>query len=470
MKYRDYQPDQMYLLPPNMREWLPEDHLCYFISDVVNQLDLSAIYDSYDNSQGGQPPYHPLMTTKLLIYAYCVGVSSSRKIERKTYEDVAFRVLAAGDHPDHDTISEFRHRHLKVLVGLFVQVLELCGKAGLVKLGHVSLDGTKVKANASKHKAMSYGRMKARERELEKKVEELLNKAEQVDAEEDSRYGKGVRGDELPQELRYHQSRLQKIREAKAALEAEARVAADQPLRSFGQRKELKAKEKKRKPKSKRHGGRKAKPLSDEPPDSSQRNFTDPDSRIMIDDSSKAFVYGYNCQAAVDEHSQIIIATGTSQQSNDKKQIEPMLKEIKKNVKAKPQKLSADAGYYSEANIELLKKEKIDSYIPPDKQRHNRIEIPPPRGRIPSDLSVADRMRRKLKTAKGKKVYAKRKEVVEPRLWRGQIKAVRDFRQFLMRGIDKVSAEWDLWCLTHNLLKLFRSGWSPTVMVNPKPA
>jgi len=453
MKYRDYQPDQMHLLPPSLREWLSDDHLCYFISDLVDQLDLSAIYESYDGSQGGQPPYHPLMMSKLLFYAYCVGVPSSRKVEKKTYEDVAFRIIAAGDHPDHDTISEFRHRHLQALAGLFVQVLQLCRQAGLVKLGHVSLDGTKVKANASKHKAMSYSRMKIRERELEKKVEELLKKAEQVDAEEDSRYGKGVRGDELPEELRFHESRLRKIKEAKAALEAEAEQLADQ------QRKELEAKDKEQKHKDKKHRGRKAKPPSDEPSAKAQRNFTDPDSRIMIDGSTKAFIYGYNCQAVVDQHSQVIIATNLTQESNDKKQIAPMLEKVKKNVNTNPKKLSADAGYFSETNIELLSKDKIDAYIPPNKQRHSRIETPPPRGRIPKNLKVADRMRRKLSTVKGKKVYAKRKEVVEPVF--GQIKEGRGLRQFLMRGVEKVSPEWDIWCLTHNVLKLFRSGWCP---------
>jgi hypothetical protein len=372
---------------------------------------------------------------------------------------VAFRIIAAGDHPDHDTISGFRHRHLQALAGLFVQVLQLCCQAGLVKLGHVSLDGTKVKANASKHKAMSYNRMKIRERELEKKVEELLKKAEKVDAEEDSRYGKSVRGDELPEELRFHQSRLRKIKEAKAALEAEARQLANQ------QRKELEAEEKKRERKGKRHRGRKArtclgtKPPSGEPSAKAQRNFTDPDSRIMIDGSTKAFVQGYNCQALVDQHSQVIIATNLTQESNDKKQIAPMLEKIKKNMNTNPKKLSADAGYFSETNIELLSKEKIDAYIPPNKQRHSRIETPSPRGRIPSGLSTADRMRRKLSTVKGKKVYAKRKEVVEPVF--GQIKEGRGLRQFLMRGVEKVSPEWDIWCLTHNVLKLFRCGWCP---------
>jgi len=213
--------------------------------------------------------------------------------------------------------------------------------------------------------------------------------------------------------------------------------------------------------KGKRDRGRKAKPPSDEPRAKAQRNFTDPDSRIMIDDSTEAFIQGYNCQALVDQHSQIIIATNLTQESNDKKQIAPMLEEIKKNMNTNPKKLSADAGYFSETNIELLNKEKIDSYIPPNKQRHNRIETSPPRGRIPSGLSTADRMRRKLSTVKGKKVYAKRKEVVEPRLWRGQIKEGRGLRQFLMRGVEKVSPEWDIWCLTHNVLKLFRTNWCP---------
>jgi len=453
MRYRDYQPNQMHLLPPSLNEWLPDDHLCYFISDLVDQLDLSAIYCSYDGSQGGQPPYHPLMMTKLLFYAYCAGVPSSRKMEKKTYEDVAFRIIAVGAHPDHDTISEFRHRHLKALAGLFVQVLQLCHQAGLVKLGHVSLDGTKVKANASKHKAMSYSRMKIRERELEKKVEELLKKAELVDADEDSRYGKGVRGDELPEELRFHQSRLKKIKEAKAALEAEAKQLAEQ------QRKESEVKEKEQKRKGKSDRGRKAKPSSGEPRAKAQRNFTDPDSRIMIDGSTKAFVQGYNCQALVDQHSQIIVATNLAQESNDKKQVAPMLEKMKKNVNTNPKKLSADAGYFSETNIELLTKEKIDVYIPPNKRRHNRIAPPPPRGRIPVCLSTADRMRRKLSTVKGRKIYAKRKEVVEPVF--GQIKECRGLRQFLLRGVERVSPEWDIWCLTHNILKLFRSGCCP---------
>ena len=246
---------------------------------------------------------------------------------------------------------------------------------------------------------------------------------------------------------------MKKIKEAKAALEAEAKQLADQ------QRKEIESKEKEQKRKGKRDRGRKAKPPSGEPKAKAQRNFTDPDSRIMIDGSTKAFVQSYNCQALVDQHSQIIIAANLTQESNDKKQIAPILEKIKKNVDTNPKRLSADAGYFSETNIELLNKEEIDAYIPPNKHRHSRIETPPPRGRIPGCLSTAERMRRKLSTVKGKKVYAKRKEVVEPVF--GQIKEGRGLRQFLMRGVEKVSSEWDIWCLTHNILKLFRSGWCP---------
>lgn len=452
MRYRDYEPEQIYFLPVSMSEWLPESHLCYFIRDVVRQLDLREIYNSYDNSQGGQPPYHPVMMTSLLFYAYCVGVPSSRKIEIKTYEDVAIRVLSADNHPDHDTISEFRQRHLRALAGLFVQVLKLCRQAGLVKLGHVCLDGTKVRANASRHKAMSYARMEVKERELEEKVAELLGRAESVDAEENRLYGKGVRGDELPEELRYHQSRLKKIKEAKASLEAEAREKARKKLQ------EQKDKERMRRGKGK-HRGRKAKPPKEEPKQKAQRNFTDPESRMMVEGSSKAYVYGFNCQAVVDADSQVILATDTTQEATDKKQIEPMLNKIKDNVKTKPEKLSADAGYYSESNIKLLRKRRIDCYIPPDRQLHNRNDMSWPRGRPPDNLSTADRMRRKLRTVKGKKTYAKRKEVAEPVF--GQIKGARGFRQFLFRGLEKVSAEWALWCLTHNILKLFRSGWTP---------
>ena len=226
-RFKPYTPGQLLLLPPDMRDWLPEDDLAYFIMDVVGQFDLSDIYQSYDGSKGGQPPFDPEMMTSLLLYAYCAGVPSSRKIEKATYERVPFRILTADQHPDHDTIAEFRKRHLEALVGLFVQVLRICQKAGLVKLGHVSLDGTKVKANTSKHKAMSYGRMEKKAQELEEEVKRLLSEAQATDDGEDDKYGKGKRGDELPKELRFKQSRLAKIKEAKAALEQEAKTNAE---------------------------------------------------------------------------------------------------------------------------------------------------------------------------------------------------------------------------------------------------
>jgi hypothetical protein len=385
------------------------------------------------------------MMAKLVIYGYCVGVASSRKIERRTYEDVAFRVLAAGSHPDHDTIATFRRRHLKALSGLFVDVLRLCHEAGLVKLGHVALDGTKVKANASKHKAMSYGRMCEKEKELAREVKGLLKKADSVDAEEDRRYGKGKRGDELPEELRFRKGRLAKIREAKQALEEEAKAKA----RAEGK---LDEHDEPKPPK----GGRPPKTPPGTPEPRDQRNFTDPESRIMKDSTTKGFMQGYNSQAAVDAKSQVIVAAEVTDEPNDKKQIEPMVKQIEGNLGSKPQELSADSGYYSEANVVVLESEKIEAFIAPEKKRHTDREAPAPRGRPPKAMSAKDRMARKLRTKRGRRKYGLRKQVVEPVF--GQIKEGRGFRQFLLRGLSKVRGEWRLICLGHNLLKLYRSG------------
>lgn len=445
-RFKPYRPDQTFLLPPSLRDWLPEDHLAYFISDTVDALDLSAIMSPYEMADNrGQPPYHPAMMTKLLLYAYSVGVPSSRKIEGRTHTDVAFRVLAAGNHPDHDTICDFRSRHLEGLADLFVQVLQLCHKAGLVKLGHVALDSTKLKANASKHKAMSYGRMCESERELQRQVRELLEKARQVDEQEDRRYGKGRRGDELPEELRFRRSRLKKIREAKEALEREARqrAQAEGKLDDEG---------KPRAPKR----GRAPKHPPDKPKPTAQRNFTDPESRIMKDSTTKGFVQGYNAQAAVDAEAQVIVAADVTQAPNDKGQVEPMVAQIERNVEQRPKELSADAGYYSERNVRRLEELSVEAFIPPDKKRHGRKEPPSPRGRIPTALSPPDRMRRKLRTKRGRQKYKRRKEVAEPVF--GQIKAARGYRQFLLRGLGKVTSEWRLICLTHNMLKLYRSG------------
>jgi transposase len=414
--FRPYEPEQMLLMPASLRDWLPEDHLAYFISDVVDHLDLGAIMARYEAEERGYPPYHPQMMVKVLLYAYCIGVPSSRKIAKRLEEDVAFRVLSANNTPDFRTISGFRKEHLSVLAELFVQVLQLCQSAGLVKLGHVALDGTKLKANASKHKAMSYGRMKQGEARFEEEVKRLLKEAEVVDEEEDRRYGKDKRGDELPRELARRESRLKKIREAKAALEAEALEQA-------------KAVEDKR-----------------------QRNFTDPDSHIMLS-SDKSFIQAYNCQAAVDSQSQVVVACEATNQASDKLHLKLMVAQVEANAGDKPKKLSADAGYFSEENLKLMEREGVEAYIPPDKQRHTETLPAAPRGRIPNGLSLKERMRRKLRTKKGQSIYSKRKVSVEPVF--GQIKQARGFRQFLLRGLRKVSAEWRLICLTHNLLKLY---------------
>ena len=453
--FRPYSPEQLLLLPPDMARWLPEDHLVYFIRDVERQLDLSAIYGSYDGTQGGNPAYDPGMMTTLLIYAYCVGVVSSRKIERATYESIPFRVLTADQHPDHDTIAEFRRRHLEALAALFVQVLRLCRKAGLVKLGHVSLDGTKVRANASKHKAMSYGRMEKSVVELEGEVKRLLAEAEGTDTAEDNRYGRGQQDEALPEELRFKQSRLAKIKEAKEALEQEAREGAEaQRLEQAKKREDRDA--------SGDHRGRPPKVPSERPEGKAQRNFTDPDSRIMKDGATKAFEQCYNCQAAVDGDSQVIVATRVSQETNDKKELKPVVETLKKNLDgAKPRQLTTDNGYFSENNVTYLAEEQIDGYLATGRIKHGDQLPVAPRGRIPKEASIKERMARKLRTVKGRAIYAKRKEVSEPVF--GQIKHVRGFRQFLLRGVDKVCGEWDLICLGHNVLKLFRSGWRPAI-------
>ena len=435
-RFREYNPDQDFLLPPSLREWVRQDHLASFISDVVDKLDLSEIVSYYDNSRGGQAPFHPVMMTKLLLYAYCIGVPSSRRIEKSTYDSIPFRVLAANQSPDHDTISEFRRVHLTALSRIFLQVLRLCQKAGLVKLGHIALDGTKIKANAAKHKAMSYGHMQKRTDELKAEIARLMVEAQAIDEAEDVRYGKGKRGDELPEELRFRERRLQKIQEAKQALEEEAREEAQaaQPAAD--------------KPKT----GSDARPKP-----KAQRNFTDPDSRIMKDGATKAFEQAFNGQLAVDSKHQVILATGVTQECNDKRQVEPMVERMKANLNGiLPERMTLDNGYYTDENVEFLKRAGIDAYIATERLKHGETPPPPPRGRIPKGLTVKERMARKLRTIKGRRMYAKRKETVEPVI--GQLKEVRGFRRFLLRGMEKVPYEFDLICLTHNLLKLFRYG------------
>ena len=425
--FRPYDPNQIYLMPASLQDWLPKGHLAYFISDVVDHLDLSIIMSRYQEEKG-YPPYHPVMMVKVLLYAYCIGVPSSRKIERRMEEDISFRVLAANNTPDFRTISDFRKDHLPALGALFVQVLKLCQRAGLVKLGHVSIDGTKMKANASKHKAMSYKRMKEEEERLEAEVQELLKEAEAVDEEEDRKYGTDKRGDELPKELAFRESRLKKIREARAALEAEAWAKFEQTKDKDGK-------------------------ATGVPEDKAQRNFTDPESRIMPAPGGKQFEQAYNAQAAVDSANQVIVAAEVTDQPSDKGQAVPMMEQVKANTGGLPREMSADAGYFSSDAVTELTADGIDVYMPPDKMRHVYKMPTAPRGRIPKGLSVADRMRRKLRTKHGRKRYGLRKELPEPVF--GQIKQVRGFRQFSLRGKEKVRSEWRLICTGHNLLKLF---------------
>ncbi len=422
--FRPYVPEQDLLLPPSLRDWLPEDHLAFFVSDLIDQLDLSAITAVYEAEERGYPPYHPVMLTKVLVYAYCVGVFSSRKIQRRLMEDVAFRVLAAGNAPDFRTIADFRKTHLVALHGFFEQVLRLAREMGAPRVGRVALDGSKIKANASKHKAMSYGRMREKQRQLREEVTDLLAQAEAADAAEDAEYGPDRRGDELPAELQRRESRLKRIREAKRALEARAKdeaAAAGKPDDSA------------------------------KPDPKAQYNFTDPESRIMK--GPDGFVQAYNAQVAVDEL-QLIVGQAVTQETNDKKQLVPMITTIEQQSGDTPTQLLADAGYCSDVNLAAIADTDIDAYISTRKQKHGDRPGPCPRGPLLKTATIVDRMSRKLHTKAGAAVYAARKGIVEPVI--GQIKQARGFRQFLLRGLEKVQGEWSLVCTTHNILKLYR--------------
>ena len=455
--------NQPFLLPPDLREWLPERHLARFVLDVVDALDLSKLMAAYlKNNDRGRAGYHPKMLLGLVLYGYCTGTRSSRQIERKTYEDVAYRVLSGNQHPDHDSIANFRQRHLELIAKLFVQVLRLCQEAGLVKLGNVAIDGTKMKANASKHKAMSYDRMNETEKRLVAEVKALLESAARSDAEEDARFGKGKRGDELPEELGRRESRLVKIRAAKAALEKEAKEQAEREAA------EAMAKNEKRRRQEeatgKKVGGRPAQvPDADKavPEPKAQRNFTDPESRIMKDGATKGFEEAYNAQAAVDSAAQIIVATALTQEANDKKQLVSMVLKVEEQAGALPESASADAGYFSEAAVTDPRLAQVALLVPPDRQKHGQPEAVP-NDPIPADAPVIDKMREKLRSPEGHAIYKLRKQVVEPVF--GQIKEARGIRRFSFRGLRKVTAEWDIICLTHNLLKLFHkgAGWRAT--------
>jgi transposase len=433
--FRPWDVDQVWLLPPSIQDLVPAGHVAHFIRDTVrNGLDLSGIMASYEEERG-YPPYHPGMMGALLLYAYSQGVYSSRRIAKACEEGLDFAAVTGMQRPDFRTISDFRKRHLAALSGLFQQVLKLCRAAGLVKLGHAALDGTKIKANASKHKAMSYGRMKQAEPALAAQVDRWLAQAAQTDKAEDRAHGTEERGDEMPDWAADKQRRLEKIRAAKAALEAEAREAAA-----------AKGSEK-----DKGSGDPPASPSEPAPPpDKAQRNFTDPESRIMK--TNDGFIQGYNAQAAVDAEAQIIVACVLSNAATDQAQLVPLLAAIRANLGRNPDEVSADAGYCSQANLLALARRRINAYVATGRQRHGTAAAVTRRGKKPKRGGLLARMTTKLRRAGHRSRYRLRKQVVEPVF--GQIKHARGFRQFLLRGLDKVKAEWALICTVHNLLKL----------------
>ncbi|WP_367306862.1 IS1182 family transposase [Alicyclobacillus acidocaldarius] len=458
-KFRGHNHDQLLLLPPDLNEWLPENHLARFISDVVDRLDTSAITEPYERELRGYPPYHPVMLLKVLIYAYCTGVFSSRKIAAACEDVVAFRWLTANQCPDFRTLSDFRKRHLHVFKELFLQVLRVAQSAGMVKMGHVALDGTKIRANASKHKAMSYGRMKQEEQRLRQEIAELVRDAERTDKREDKLYG-NTRGDELPEALARRQSRLAKIQEAMAALEAEAKAKAEaEPEQASDEKDEKRDDDEGQSGGKKGHGSQGRRSMKAVPEDKAQRNFTDPESRIMP--SKDGFVQAYNVQAVVDEAYQIIVATEVINSPSDAKVLRTMVEMAKQNTGRIPKKLSGDAGYYAQEDVEWMEAMGVDPYIATRRQKHGENPICP-RGRIPKSYTPKQRMARKLVTKRGRAIYAKRKVIVEPVY--GHIKSCLGFDRFSLRGLAKVRGEWSLVAMCHNLLKLFRYGRSRIAM------
>ena len=435
--FRPWKIDEAQLLPPSVQDYVPKDHLARLVLALVREeLDLSAIIGSYTSGLG-QPPFDPRLMTAVLLHGYASGIYSSRRIAKAAVERADFMMIVAGDPPDFRTISEFRRRHLAALGSLFVQVLKLAAKAGLVKLGHVALDGTKIKANASKHKAMSYERMKKREAELQAEVDRWLKAAEAADAEEDKLYG-DKRGDEMPDWVADKAQRLAKIRAAKAELEAEAKAAAEEEERRRQQAEEERIAQGRKK------NGRTPAPPKAEPAGKAQRNFTDPQSRILK--TKDGYIQGYNAQAAVDSKAQIIVAHGLTPSMSDQDQLVPLMDGIKDNLGRKPKEVSADAGYCSEANLSAVADRNISAYIATGRAKHpgNR------KRKITGPITMA--MRAKLRRAGWRSRYRLRKQIVEPVF--GQIKQARGFRQFLLRGIEKVKVEWALICTAHNLAKL----------------
>lgn len=440
-RFRRWEPHQALLLPPSVEDFVPETHPARLIRDIVqNELDLSAVLDAYQGRRG-QPPYHPVMMAALLLYAYSAGIYSSRKIAQACIERVDFMAVTAMEKPDFRTINDFRKRHLEALEGLFVQVLRLCDRAGLVKLSHVALDGTKVQANASKHKAMSYARMCSEEKRLADLVGDWMRKAAEIDDEEDDLFGADKSGDEMPEWMKSKASRLAKIREAKAELEKEAeeeKKAADEAKRSnsaecrdFGEKRRF----------MRRTGV---------PHPKAQRNFTDPDSSILR--AGSTYLQGYNCQAAVDSEAQIIVAKALAAEQTDSTHLLPILNQVRENMGRQTEEISADAGYCTEANLREVSRRRIRGYVATGRQKHGTAS---PGRKHPSKGPWTRVMATRLSRAGRRSRYRLRKHVVEPVF--GQIKDCRGFRRFHLRGLESVTREWSLICTAHNLRKLVQA-------------
>jgi transposase len=476
--FRPWKIDEPLLLPPLVQDFVAADHVVRFVLSLVREeIDLSAIIASYDSDRG-QPPFDPVMMTALLLYSYCCGIYASRRIAKACRERVDFMSIVGFDAPDFRTVSEFRRRHLQALGALFLQILHLCETAGLVRLGHVALDGTKIKANASKHKAMSYERMEKRAAELEAEVARWLAAAEASDAAEDKLYGADKSGEEMPDWVADKKGRAERIRKAKAELEAEAKAAAEAKLKAAAEAQAERDASGRKKP------ARPAAAPSAAPEPKAQKNFTDPESRIMK--SKDGFVQAYNAQIAVDSHAQIIVAQDVTQSSADSGQLVPMIEATKSNLGSYPLQASADAGYCSESNLEALESRGIDGYVATGRARDaasssgddglaSTAQTPEPAPAANSQAEPAQQaqpasaseleakpkpatrveaMRSKLKAGGHASPYRLRKQLPEPVF--GQVKQARGFRQFLLRGFEKVRAEWAMICTTHNLLKLFQ--------------
>jgi transposase len=443
-KFQTINRDTPYLLPPSIQDWLPEQHLARFVVDIVDQLDLSKLESCYGG--GGKPPYHPALLLALMFYGYATGVFSSRKLEQASYDSVAFRFITADSHPDHDTIATFRKRFLPELKGLFVQILVLARVMGLFKLGKVSLDGTKVKANASKHKAMSWGYANKLEEQLRREVEELLRRAEEADAEDEMEL-------DIPDELARREDRLAAIARAKEEIERRARERYEAEQAEYEEK--LKRRQEKEAKTGKKTRGRSPKPPVEGPRDTDQVNFTDEESRIMP--SSEGFVQAYNAQAAVDIDSHLIVENHITQQTNDKQQIEPALERLNETADrlGKPEGLLADAGYFSESNVNCCEAEEITPYISDSRQRHNLPleDLFKPPLPCPEDADALAAMVHRLQTTEGKAVYAQRKSTVETVF--GIIKEVLGFRRFHLRGLDAAQGEWNLVCMAWNLKRMY---------------